>query len=76
MKLVRGWESRYAPNVTGGLRLQHSRGMLDILTAAVLEPYVTDPDNYGGVLFTPQRLSSFMQELDSHDIDLHLHAVG
>ena len=29
-----------------------------------------------GVLFTPQRLSSFMQELDSHDIDLHLHASG
>ena len=24
----------------------------------------------------PQRLSSFMQELDGHDIDLHLHAVG
>ena len=54
----------------------HYDGMLDILTAAVLEPYVTDPDNYGGVLFTPQRLSSFMQELDSHDIDLHLHASG
>ena len=54
----------------------HYDGMLDILTAAVLEPYVTDPDSYGGVLFTPQRLSSFMQELDSHDIDLHLHASG
>ena len=54
----------------------HYDGMLDILTAAVLEPYVTDPDNYGGVLFTPQRLSSFMQELDGHDIDLHLHASG
>ena len=54
----------------------HYDGMLDILTAAVLELYVTDPDSYGGVLFTPQRLSSFMQELDSHDIDLHMHAVG
>ena len=38
----------------------HYDGMLDILTAAVLEPYVTDPGSYGGVLFTPQRLSSFM----------------
>ena len=54
----------------------HYDGMLDILTAAVLEPYVTDPDSYGGVLFTPQRLSSFMQELDGHDIDLHLPASG
>ena len=54
----------------------HYDGMLDILTAAVLEPYATDPENYGGLLFTPQRLSSFMQELDGHDIDLHLHASG
>ena len=50
--------------------------MQDILTAGMLESYVTDPDNYGGVLFTPQRLSSFMQELDGHGIDLHLHAAG
>ena len=54
----------------------HFDGMLDILTAAVLDPYVTDPDNYGGVLFTTQRLSDFMQELDGENIDLHLHASG
>ena len=54
----------------------HYDGIQDILTAGMLEPYVTDPDNYGGVLFTPQRLSSFMQELDGHGIDLHLHAAG
>ena len=54
----------------------HFDGMLDILTAAVLEPYVTDPDNYGGVLFTTQRLSDFMQELEGENIDLHLHASG
>ena len=50
--------------------------MQDILTAGMLEPYVTDPDNYGGVLFTTQRLSSFMQELDGQGIHLHLHSVG
>ena len=54
----------------------HYDDMQDILTAGMLESYVTDPDNYGGVLFTPQRLSSFMQELDGHGIDLHLHAAG
>ena len=42
----------------------------------MLEPYVTDPDNYGGVLFTTERLSGFMQELDAHRIDLHMHASG
>ncbi len=54
----------------------HYDGMQDILTAGMLEPYVTDPDNYGGVLFTTQRLSSFLQELDGQGIDLHLHASG
>ena len=54
----------------------HYDGMQDILTAAMLEPYATDPDNRGGVLFTAQRLSDFMRELDDHGIDLHLHAVG
>ena len=56
--------------------LKYLNYMQDILTAGMLESYVTDPDNYGGVLFTPQRLSSFMQELDGHGIDLHLHAGG
>ena len=51
-------------------------GLQDILTAAMLEPYVTDPDNSGGVLFTTERLSGFMQELDAHRIDLHMHASG
>ena len=50
--------------------------MQDILTAAMLEPYVTDPDNSGAVLFTTQRLSAFMQELDAHGIHLHLHSSG
>ena len=54
----------------------HYDGMQDILTASMLEPYATDSDNYGGVLFTTERLSRFVQELDGHDIDLHLHAVG
>ena len=54
----------------------HYDGMQDILTAGMLEPYATDPDNSGGVLFTTQRLSSFLQELDDQGIDLHLHASG
>ena len=54
----------------------HYDGMPDILTAGMLEPYVTDPDNYGGVLFTMPRLSRFIQELDGQGIHLHLHAAG
>lgn len=54
----------------------HYDGMPDILTAGMLEPYVTDPDNYGGVLCTMPRLSRFIQELDGQGIHLHLHAAG
>ena len=54
----------------------HYDGMPNILTAAMLEPYATDPDNRGGVLFPTRRLSRFMRELDGHGIDLHLHAAG
>ena len=54
----------------------HYDGMQDTLTAAMLEPYVTDPDGYGGVLFSTERLSGFMQELDGHGINLHLHSMG
>ena len=42
----------------------------------MLEPYVTDPDNYGGVLFSTERMSSFIRELDCHGINLHVHTVG
>ena len=54
----------------------HYDGMPNILTAAMLERYATDPGNRGGVLFPTRRLSRFMRELDGHGIDLHLHAAG
>ena len=54
----------------------HYDGMPNILTAAMLEPYATDPGNRGGVLFPTRRLSDLMRELDGHGIDLHLHAAG
>ncbi len=54
----------------------HYDGLQDVLTAAMLEPYVTDPDNYGGVLFSTERMSSFIRELDAHGINLHVHTVG
>ena len=54
----------------------HFDGVHEILTAGELEPYATEPDNYGGVLFTTWRLSEFMLELEESDINLHLHTVG
>ena len=54
----------------------HYDGVLEILTAGMLEPYSTDPTNRGGVLYDHQRLARFIQELDAEHLNLHLHVVG
>lgn len=54
----------------------HFDGVAEVLTAGMLEPYDTDPGNRGGVLFTAQRLSRLILELDKEAINLHLHVVG
>ena len=66
----------------GGDRLKfnsikvHYDGVIEVGTAGMLNPYLIDPDNRGGFLFTAERLAEFLLELDGHDIDLHLHSVG
>ena len=54
----------------------HYDGVLEVLTAAMLEPYATDPANRGGVLYDHHRLARFIQELDAEHLNLHLHVVG
>lgn len=54
----------------------HYDGVTEITTAGMLDPYVTEPDNRGGVLFSVERLTDFILELDQAKLNLHLHAVG
>lgn len=54
----------------------HYDGVFPVMTAALSEPYATDPDNRGAVIFERARLTEFLVELDGHAIDLHLHCVG
>ena len=54
----------------------HFDGVAEILTAGMLEPFATDPGNRGGILFSTDRLTAFMLELDEAGIDLHMHVVG
>ena len=54
----------------------HYDGVIEILTAAVNEPYTMDPGNRGGVLYDHHRLARFIQELDGEHLNLHLHVVG
>jgi predicted amidohydrolase YtcJ len=54
----------------------HFDGVAEIMTAGMLEPYETAPDNRGGVLFDSERLARFIGDLNREGLDLHLHAVG
>ena len=54
----------------------HYDGVTEIQTAAMLDPFVSTDNNRGGILFSAQKLSKFMQELNKENIHLHLHTVG
>jgi predicted amidohydrolase YtcJ len=51
-------------------------GVFEILTAAMLQPYASDPGKRGGVLIDHHRLARFIQELDREHLNLHVHVVG
>lgn len=53
----------------------HYDGTTELRTANVIDSYVGDKGR-GGSLFDSLRLSQFILELDQHEIDLHLHAIG
>jgi predicted amidohydrolase YtcJ len=54
----------------------HYDGVTELMTAAMLEPYATDPGNRGAVLYDHHRLAEFIRELDHAHLNLHLHVVG
>ena len=51
-------------------------GVFEILTAAMLQPYTSDPTKRGGVLIDHHRMALFIQELDREHLNLHVHVVG
>jgi len=51
-------------------------GTFEIQTAALLEPYNTDPDNYGMMTFNQDRLNSYATKLEKAGFSLHMHTVG
>ena len=54
----------------------HNDGTLEARTAAVLEPWVGEPDNRGGVLLERDVLRDFVTRLDAAGIDMHIHVIG
>ena len=54
----------------------HYDGVLEVLTAGMLEPYAGTEDNVGGILFPTEMLAEFIEELEAEGINLHMHTVG
>ncbi len=51
-------------------------GVFEVLTAAMLEPYASDPSRRGGILVDHHRLAQFIEQLDHEHLNLHIHVVG
>jgi predicted amidohydrolase YtcJ len=54
----------------------HYDGVLETGTAAVLDPYVTGPDEDGSQLLPGERVTELLVEMQGQDMNLHLHTVG
>ncbi len=51
-------------------------GVFEVLTAAMLEPYASDPAKRGGIIIDHHRLAQFIEQLDREHLNLHVHVVG
>ncbi len=66
----------------GGRNLQFNTiklmydGVFEVLTAAMLQPYASDPSGRGGIIIDHHRLAQFIQQLDREHLNLHVHVVG
>ena len=54
----------------------HNDGTIEARTAAMLQPWVGEPDNRGGVLLERDALRRFVTRVDAAGIDLHIHVIG
>ena len=66
----------------GGRNLQFNTiklmydGVFEVLTAAMLQPYASDPSGRGGIIIDHHRLAQLIQQLDREHLNLHVHVVG
>lgn len=54
----------------------HLDGILEIRTAALLEPYSDDPDNRGETLLTAERIAKLLVDMQGEGMHLHVHTIG
>jgi predicted amidohydrolase YtcJ len=51
-------------------------GVIEARTAAVLEPYLDKPGDFGKANFAPQAFNRLVTALDRENFQIHIHAIG
>ena len=51
-------------------------GVVENATAALIEPYVTEPDSRGMLVWSPDRLAGAVAAVDAAGFQAHLHTIG
>ncbi len=51
-------------------------GVVENATAALLEPYTTEPDSRGMLVWSPEQLAEAVAAVDAHGFQPHIHTIG
>ncbi len=54
----------------------HFDGISELATAGEYAPYLTDPNNRGGIIADTDQLARFLVDLDKNGINVHIHTIG
>lgn len=76
-RIIKSREKFLSPRFTATSVKIWLDGVLEVHTAALLEPYLDREDKYKGeLLITPELLDEIVLKLDSMGFQLHFHAIG
>ncbi|MCS6858872.1 MAG: amidohydrolase [Abditibacteriales bacterium] len=75
-KEIRQRWARFKPTLQLGCLKGFTDGSLDSATAAMLTPYVSNPNTRGQLLFTQEELNRRVTEAEREGFQVNLHAIG
>jgi hypothetical protein len=75
-KEIRERLARFKPTLQLGCLKGFTDGSLGSATAAMLTPYVSNPNTRGQLLFTPEELNRRVTEAEREGFQVNLHAIG
>lgn len=77
VRRVRSWQQKYADRYmeTGCVKL-FLDGTNELGTAALMEPFINEPDNYGVINMGEDDLTKVMLKINEEKLDIQIHMVG